>query len=72
MYSNLPPLPYRDSVKCWNKTAIDCYLINCDCSKCFIYKTFFEGTKDDCKMKYYVEYNLQKLGKPLFPNLQRN
>lgn len=64
MYNNLPPLPIRENTKCWNRTAIDCYLIKCDCSKCFIYNTFFKDSDEDCKMKYYVVYYLKLLGKP--------
>ena len=64
MYNNLPPLPYRENTKFWNKTAIDCFSIKCDCENCFLYKTFFQNTEDECKMKYFVKYNLLKIGLP--------
>lgn len=60
----LPRLYLRKNVKEWNGTAIDCYNLGCDCSKCFIYKTYFKDKYYTCKMKYYVQLMLNKLGAP--------
>ena len=64
MYKTTPPLPFRDDIKVWNQTAIDSYSINCNCKKCFIYNTFFKYLDEECKMKYYVKYNIEKIGEP--------
>jgi len=64
MYNNLPHLPYRKNVKFWNKTALDCYEIGCNCENCLLYKIFFSEADNECKMKYFVQYNLIKIGKP--------
>ena len=61
---HLTPKLYRKDVKMWNGTAIDCYEIGCDCSKCFIYKTYFLPQKWKCYMKRYVKFLLKKVGKP--------
>lgn len=61
---NTPHSPLRENTKLWNRTALECYEIGCNCSKCFIYHTFFEGSEDICCMKYYVEKLVNKLGKP--------
>ena len=61
---NTPNSPLRSNIKLWNETAKDCYFIGCDCSKCFIYNTFFKDTGELCQMRYYVEKFLQKLGRP--------
>ena len=64
MYTYTHPFPIRENIKQWNDTAIECYEMNCNCLKCFIYKTYFRENKETCKMKYYVEYLLKKIGKP--------
>lgn len=64
MYDKLPLPPLRENIKFWNKTAIDCYEINCNCDKCFLYTTFFKNKNRVCYMKYYVFYMIKKLGKP--------
>ena len=65
----IPKLYLRKNVKEWNKTAIDCYNIGCDCSKCFIYETYFKDKYYTCKMKYYVQLMLNQLGIPKEENL---
>lgn len=64
MYISSPPFPIREKIKEWNGTAKECYELNCNCSECFIYKTYFQSSGESCKMKYYVKYLLQKIGKP--------
>lgn len=61
---NTPYSPLRENIKLWNKTAMECYELDCDCNKCFIYHTFFEGSGDICYMKYYVAKLVNKIGKP--------
>lgn len=62
--SDIPRLFMRKDVKEWNKTAIDCFQLGCNCSKCFIYHTYFKDKYYTCKMKYYVQLMLEKLGEP--------
>ena len=64
MYNEIPLFFLRHSTKQWNDTAIDCYNINCNCEKCFIYNTYFRKYKQECMMKYCVKYFLMKLGAP--------
>ena len=64
IYDDIPLFYIRKSVKTWNPTAKDCYELNCNCSKCFIYHTYFKGTDDECMMKYFVKYMLIKTGAP--------
>lgn len=44
----------------WTKSAIDCYYIGCNCSKCFI----FEIIGARCQMKSAVLQLVRKFGKP--------
>jgi hypothetical protein len=60
----LPQLFMRKNVKEWNKTAMDCYNLRCDCNRCFIYKTYFKDKYYSCKMKYYVQMLKDKIGEP--------
>ncbi len=60
----LPRLFMRKNVKEWNNTAVDCYQLNCNCKKCFIHNTYFKDKPYTCKMKYYVQLLLKKLGAP--------
>ena len=64
MYNDIPLFFLRESTKKWNPTAKDCYEINCDCTRCFIYKTYFKHRKSECMMKYCVKYLLMKIGAP--------
>jgi len=48
----------------WNPTAIDCYTLKCNCSKCNLYNIYFKLTDVTCKMKYYVLKLLAKYGDP--------
>lgn len=64
MYDDLPHLPFRKNIKQWNRTAAECYQIKSNCEKCFLYKVIFQNSKNECKMKYFVQYYLDKLGKP--------
>lgn len=62
--SDIPRLFMRKDVKEWNRSAIDCFQLGCNCSKCFIYHTYFKDKYYTCKMKYYVQLMLKKLGEP--------
>ena len=59
-------LPYisNKKTKAWNPTAIDCYTIHCDCSKCYLNKWFFEFRNIKCHMKYYVIEMVKLFGQP--------
>lgn len=64
MYNEIPHSFYRESVKQWNMTAKDCFEIDSDCSRCFIYHTYFKGKQYRCYMGDYVNYLLNKIGRP--------
>ena len=67
MCNNIPHhAPIRENIKLWNKTARECYENNCNCEKCFIFKTYFEESDEICHMKYYVKTLLEKIGKPVY------
>ena len=54
----------KTNYKNWTQTAIDCYKLGCNCSKCNLYKIYFFKSKSKCMMKYTV-FNLVKiLGAP--------
>ena len=62
---------YRYNVSCsetnsknWTQTAIDCYSLGCNCSKCNIYKIYFSKSIFKCKMKESVIELVRKLGIP--------
>ena len=48
----------------WTPSAIDCFDINCVCSKCFVYYMYFKNSSDKCKMKDTVEELIEKIGLP--------
>ena len=48
--------------KIWTPTAIDCYRLGCRCSKCFLYKLYFQHSK--CRMKETVMELVRLYGKP--------
>ncbi len=50
--------------KHWTPTAIDCYKIGCNCSKCNLYKIYFSSGESKCMMKYTVFNLVKKLGAP--------
>ena len=62
---------YRYNVSCsetmsknLTPTAIDCYKLGCSCSKCNLYKLYFEGGVFKCKMKDTVIELVRKFGAP--------
>ena len=50
--------------KKWTPTAIDCYKIGCNCSKCNLYKLFFSTTDSKCMMKFAVFGLVRNIGAP--------
>ena len=67
---------YRYNVSCsetisknWTQTAVDCYSIGCNCSKCNLNKIYFSQSTFKCKMKETVIELVRKIGIPKFvPN----
>lgn len=59
---NLPKTKTIDphTLRRWTQTAIDCYLIGCDCSKCKLKKIL----TIDCQMKQTVIELVKKFGAP--------
>ena len=62
---------YRYNILCsettsknWTPTAIDCYSIGCNCSRCGIYKIYFKNSRYKCKMKDVVIELVRRFGKP--------
>lgn len=62
---------YRYNVSCsettsqnWTQSAIDCFEIGCVCSKCNLYKTFFQNSIFRCRMKESVIELVRKFGRP--------
>ncbi len=58
--NNKPDLQYL-----WNRTAIECYEIGCQCEICFLYRVYFNNSPDECKMKKVVKKLIRKVGIPL-------
>lgn len=52
------------NVRRWNKTAEDCYILGCNCSKCPIYEIYFKDKPQKCFMKYAVWEMVRKFGIP--------
>jgi hypothetical protein len=52
------------TTKVWTPTAVDCYRIGCNCSKCNIYKLYFKDSTYNCKMKDVVFELVRKFGVP--------
>ena len=64
-------MSYRYNVSCcdtssrnWTPTAIDCYSIGCQCSKCFLFKIYFKNSDAKCMMKQNVIELVRKYGVP--------
>lgn len=64
-------MTYRYNVSCsetttknWTPSAIDCFELGCACSKCFIYKIYFQTSFSKCKMKEAVIELVRKFGVP--------
>lgn len=56
---------YEVNYRYWTPTAIDCYKIGCNCSKCnLINEDFSSLTKKNCKMKQSVIILVKNVGKP--------
>lgn len=53
--------PQQDNLRRWNKTAIGCYKIKCNCIVCDFVP---DRLKSVCKVKYYVPALYEKFGKP--------
>ena len=65
-------MKYRYNVSCsetisknWTETAVDCYKLGCNCSKCNLYKIYFVHNVFKCKMKETVIELVRRLGKPI-------
>ena len=64
-------MKYRFNISCsernaknWTPSAIDCYKLGCSCSKCNLYKIYFEHQFFKCKMKETVIELVRKFGIP--------
>lgn len=52
---------HSDVVRRWTRSAVDCYKIGCNCSRCNIPLIM----ETPCKMKYSVLELVKKFGKPI-------
>lgn len=52
---------HKEVARRWTLSAIDCYKIGCNCSRC----TIPEIMETPCKMKYCVLELVKKFGKPV-------
>ena len=50
--------------KSWTPSAIDCYLLGCACSKCYLYKIYFQDNNMRCRMKDTVIELVRRFGTP--------
>ena len=50
--------------KTWTPSAIDCYLLGCNCSSCYLNKLYFKNNSSKCMMKYTVIELVRRLGAP--------
>jgi hypothetical protein len=64
-------MSYRYNVSCsetladnWTPTAVDCYLLGCNCSKCFLNEIYFKNSVYKCKMKETVIELVRRNGAP--------
>lgn len=57
-------LDYVPTVNHWTDMAVECYSINCNCSKCHIIDGLNTITQENCKMKNSVFQLVKKFGKP--------
>jgi len=62
---------YRYNVSCcettsknWTQSAVDCYLLGCNCAKCDIYRIYFSKNLYKCRMKYTVIELVRRFGIP--------
>ena len=62
---------YKYNVSCsetnsknWTPTAVDCYLLGCACSKCYLNKVYFIKSGVRCRMKETVIELVRRLGIP--------
>lgn len=61
VYTN-PNQPISESLtQTWTEQAMECYSLNCDCSKCSITRAHYSFR---CKMNEVVNILLEKYGKP--------
>ena len=68
-------MSYRFNVSCsktlsenWTPTAIDCYRLGCNCSKCNLYKIYFQKSFIKCRMKDTVIELVRRIGAPMEEN----
>ena len=69
-------MKYKYNVSCsetlnkkWTQSAIDCYMIGCMCSKCFLYKVIFSNQNGKCKMRDTVIELVRNVG---LPEIEKN
>lgn len=62
---------YKYNVSCsetlsknWTPTAIECYLLGCNCQKCNLFKIYFTNRNYKCMMKNTVIELVRKIGTP--------
>ncbi len=48
----------------WTQTAIDCFEINCECDRCFLYHVYFKYAPHKCNMQKRVKRLIRKVGAP--------
>lgn len=53
--------PQKDNLRRWNKTAIRCYNLKCNCIVCDYVPN---DLKKYCKVRYYVPALKEKFGEP--------
>ena len=63
---------YKYNVSCsetisknWTPSAIECYQLGCNCSKCNLYKFLFKDSLSKCKMKETVIELVRRFGSPI-------
>ncbi len=62
---------YKYNVACsemtsknWTPTAVECYKLGCNCSKCNLNKLYFSDSIFKCKMKDTVIELVRRFGAP--------
>ena len=62
---------YKYNVSCsetvsknWTPAAVDCYMLGCSCSRCYLNKIYFLPSGFKCRMKDTVIELVRKLGAP--------
>lgn len=53
-----------NQIRRWNRTAIDCYRIGCNCQICPIYEMYFKKQHEKCRMKGAVIEMVRRFGLP--------